>query len=155
MIDTPQQAVAEESRTASLRSRRMFCIEHGAGPVAFWLLAFCHCTGHACELMYEERLSDIVFRHILQHLGQSGQHPSVATGPEIFLAVGRLMLGKDVFAVAEIESRFLVEHDAVTVEQILVELVEVFLIARKPVHFRHHRHHHVECVGPPPIVVCP
>ena len=63
------------------------------------------------------------------------------------------MLGIDVFAVAEIESRFAVEHDAVTVEQILVEFVKEFLIARQPVHLRHHRHHHVECVGPPPIVV--
>ena len=100
----------------------------------------------------QEGLSDVGLWHVLEHLGQSGQHPAVAACPVVFLAVGRLVLGPHVLTVAEVEARLGVEHDAVAVEQVLVELVEIFLLARQAVHLCHHGQHHVEGVGPPPVV---
>ena len=93
--------------------------------------------------------------HVLEHLGQSGKHPTVAARPEVFLAAVGLVAGIDVSAVAVVESGLLVEHDAVGIEDVLVEFVKVDLVAREAVEFGHHRHHHVERVGPPPIVVGP
>ncbi len=63
------------------------------------------------------------------------------------------MLRIDVLAVAEVEAGLGVQHDGVAVEQVVVQLVQVALVTRQPVHLGHHRHHHVERVGPPPVVV--
>ena len=64
------------------------------------------------------------------------------------------MFGIDVLTIAEVETCFLVEHDAVCIKEVLVEFVEVLLIARQLIHLRHDRHHHIEGIGPPPVVVC-
>ena len=95
----------------------------------------------------------IVGGQVLQHLGQSGQHPSVAACPEVFLAAGGLVFRIDILAVAEVEAGLAVEHDAVAVEDVLIELVQVFHVARQLIHLGHNRHHHVERIRPPPVVV--
>ena len=123
--------------------------------MALGLLQLLHGAGQPLVFLHEEGLAHVGGRHVLQHLGQSGQHPSVATSPEVFLPVGRLVLRVDVFAVAEVEARLRVEHDAVAVEDILVELAQILCISCKLVHLRHHGHYHVEGVGPPPVVVGP
>ena len=95
----------------------------------------------------------IALRHVLQHLSQSCQHPSVASCPEVFLPRRRLMLREDVFSVAEVQSCLAVEHYAVAVADVVVQFVQIAHVARQAVHLGHHGHHHVQCVGPPPVVV--
>ena len=93
-------------------------------------------------------------RQVLQHLGKSGKHPSVASCPEVLLAAGTLVLGIYIFTVAEIESGLGVEHNRVAILDVFIEFVEIALIACSLIQLGHHRHHHIESVGPPPIVVC-
>ena len=95
----------------------------------------------------------MLLRQVLQHLGKGCQHPSVAAGPEVLLAGSGLVFRIDVFAVAEVQARLFVVHDGVGILPVLIHLVEVLLVARQLVHLRHHWHHHVERVGPPPVVV--
>ena len=52
-------------------------------------------------------------RHVGKHLCQSGQHPTIATCPEILLAQIGLVLWIDIFAVAEIKFCFWVKHQRV------------------------------------------
>ena len=63
------------------------------------------------------------------------------------------MFWPDIFPVTEIEARFLVEHDTVGIEDILIELSQVFGIPRQLVHLGHHGHHHVERISPPPVII--
>ena len=153
VVHTPEQTIAEERRTRGLRTGSLTRIHHRTGPVALRLLQFGHRPSHTCELLYEERLTDIGLRHILQHLSQSGEHPSVATRPEILLTGFGLMLRIDIPAVAVVQARLCIQHDAVAVEDILVELTEILGVTRQTIHLRHHRHHHIEGIGPPPVIV--
>ena len=95
----------------------------------------------------------IVLGEILQNLGKSSHYPTVATSPEIFLSICRLMLGIYIFTVTEIESCFLIIHDRVAVFPVLVHLVEIPLITSKEIHLCHDRHHHIEGISPPPVVI--
>ena len=63
------------------------------------------------------------------------------------------MPGVDILSVAEVEARLVVEHDGIGIAHVVVELVQIGRIARQTVHFGHDGHHHVERVGPPPVVV--
>ena len=63
------------------------------------------------------------------------------------------MFWPDIFPVTEIEARFLVEHDTVGIEDVLIELSQVFGIPRQFVHLGQHGHYHVERISPPPVIV--
>ena len=88
----------------------MILVKHRACPVTLGLLTVGHSSGQLAEAVLEERTVFIVARHIGKHLGQSCQHPAIATGPEILAAITRLCLGIDVFGIAEIEVLLGVEH---------------------------------------------
>jgi len=90
--------------------------------------------------------------HILQHLSQSGQHPSVSAGPKILLAIHALVLGIDILSIAEVKPRLAIEHDRVGISHVVIELVEVCLVVGELIHLGHDGHHHVEGIGPPPVV---
>ena len=63
------------------------------------------------------------------------------------------MLRIDIPAVAVVQARLCIQHDAVAIEDILVELTEILGVTRQMIHLRHHRHHHIEGIGPPPVIV--
>ena len=152
VVYAPEQTIGEERRAARLRSRSLGGVEHRPGPVALRLLTARYSCGQAAVFLDEERIVAVRRRHVLEDLGQSGEHPSASAGPEVLLPRGSLMGWIDVAGIAEVESRGAVEHDAVGVEQTSVHLVEIFLLSRQPVHLRHHRHGHIQGVGPPPVV---
>ena len=131
----------------------MFGVHHAACPVAFGLLDFGHGSRHRAKLLFEEVAVLVVGRKVLQHLGQCGEHPSVAPCPEVLFAVEALVFGVDVFSIAVIKVLVCVEHDAVGVGDVFVELVEIERVVSHLVEFGHDRHHHVEPVAPPPVVV--
>ena len=63
------------------------------------------------------------------------------------------MLRIHILPVAEVQARLLVVHDRVGILPVCVHLVQVLLVARELIHLRHHRHHHIQRIGPPPVVV--
>ena len=63
------------------------------------------------------------------------------------------MLRVDILPIAEIETSCIVEHDTVTEAKILIEFVQILCVACEEIHLRHHGHHHIQCIGPPPVVV--
>ena len=95
----------------------------------------------------------IVGRHISEHLGQSGQHPSVASCPKVLLAAFGLVFGIDIFPVTEIESGFLIKHQSVGISEVSIKLIQVFHIAGCLIEFGEYGHHHIQGVSPPPEVV--
>ena len=96
----------------------------------------------------------VILWHITEHLGQSCQHPAVATCPETLTAIaGCLHLWPDIFGIAIIELFILVKHQVVAPFEVLIELIQIFHVARGLIEFCHHRHHHIECIGPPPEVI--
>ena len=133
----------------------MLGVEHRACPISLRLLTGSHTLGHTLVFLYEEIAVGISRRQVLQHLGKSGKHPSVASCPEVLLAAGTLVLGIYIFAVAEIKSGLGIEHNRVAILDVLIEFFEIEVIARSLIQLGHHRHHHIESVGPPPIVVRP
>ena len=109
--------------------------------------------GHAAEFILVEGALVIVGRKVLQHFGKSCEYPAITTGPEILFARRCLMLGVYIFAVAEIKTGLGVIHYAVALGNVLKSLVKILLVACDFVQFGHHRHHHVQTVGPVPVVV--
>lgn len=132
--------------------RGMCGVHHAACPVAFRLLETGDGGSHVTELLHEEVAVAVVRGEVLQHLGKSGEHPSVATCPEVLLAVRALVTGVDILRVAVVQVLVRIEHGAVGVGQVLMELVEVASVVRHLVELRHDGHHHVESVAPPPVV---
>ena len=63
------------------------------------------------------------------------------------------MFRVDVLAVAEVQARLLIIHDGVGILPVLVHLIKVLHIAGELIQLRHHWHHHIQRIGPPPIVV--
>ena len=131
----------------------MLGIHHAAGPVAFGLLDGGHSLGHFLEFFHEEGAVLVVGGQVFQNLGQAGQYPSVAAGPEVLLPVDTFVLGIDIFGVAVVEVLFRVEHYLVGIGDVLVQFVQIEGVMSNLVEFRHDRHHHVQSVAPPPVVV--
>ena len=153
MVYAPHQAVGKECRTARLRSRSILFAQHAAAPVSFRPLAACHTLCQLPEPLLEESAVLIVLRHVAQHLGQTGQHPSVATRPETLSATGCLHFGINILRVAVIQLGLRIIHQAVAPQVILIHAIQEHAVARQLVHLRHQRHHHVECICPPPELV--
>ena len=121
----------------------MVRIHDRASPVAFFLLCFCYDVSKTLEFVDEELIVFIVFWHVLQNLSKSCKHPSIATSPEVLFAVHTLVLRINIASIAEIEACFFIKHNLVSIAEILVELVEILLIASKLIHLCHYRHHHI------------
>ncbi len=85
----------------------------------------------------------IVGGEVFEHFRQPGKHPPVATRPEVFLTVSGLVSGPHILAVAKIEFRLSIIHDAVADGHILIELVEIFLVTGDLIHLGHNRHNHI------------
>ena len=152
MVDSPQQSISEERRAARLRSGRHVFVEHRARPIALRLLTHRHGTGEPLIFLHEESVVRITLGHVLQHLGKSRQDPPVAARPEVLASVHRLVLGIDITAIPEIEARRRVEHDAVRIADVVINLIEILAVSRELVHLRQRRHDHVERIRPPPVV---
>ena len=131
----------------------MFGIHHTSCPITLGLLDFGNGFGQSLVLVHKELTVLIVSRQVFQNFGKSGQHPSVATCPEVLLAVGTLVLGIDILRVAIIDSSLLIVHDFVRITDVFVEFVQILLITGEFVEFGHHGHYHIKAVGPPPIVI--
>ena len=153
MVYAPHQAVGKECRTARLRSRSILFAQHTAAPISFRPLAACHTLRQLPEPFQKESAVLIVLRHVAQHLGQTCQHPSVATRPETLSATGSLHFGIDVFRVTVIQLRLRIIHQAVAPQVIFIHAVQEHAVARQLIHLRHQRHHHVERIRPPPELV--
>ena len=151
VVDAPQHTVGEKGGAGGLRAWGIVLAKHGTAPVATRALHTGYAFSQFAETLHEDVPVLVVLRHIGQYFCQTGQHPTVATSPEALAVVaGCLDLRVDIFGIAVIELLLLVEHQAVAPEEVLREFVEVFHFTREFVHFRHHGHHHIEGIGPPP-----
>ena len=128
VVDAPKQRVSEEGRAAGFWSWGHVFIEHGARPIAFGLLACCHSLCQTLVFVYEELVVLVGFRHVLQRLCQCCERPPVASRPEIFAPIGCLMFGEDVSAIAKVNARLGIEHDAICIKDVGVELIEMLLL---------------------------
>nr|GEU28650.1 HTH-type transcriptional regulator PtxR, putative [Tanacetum cinerariifolium] len=153
VIDAPCVAVHEERGAAGFRSRRVCGVEQAAGPVAVRRLHLFQGRRHVLELGDVLGAVRVVGRQVLQHLGQARKHPAVAARPEVLLAVGAPVFRVHVARVAVVQLFLAVVHDAVRVREVLVQLGQVLAIARDGIELGHHRHHHVQAVRPPPVIV--
>ena len=77
----------------------------------------------------------VVGRKVFEHLGQTGQYPAIAACPEVFLAVCALVLGIHILGIAVVQAFFVIEHDAVAHQYIVIEFVEIFGILGDFIHF--------------------
>lgn len=127
-------------------------IEQAAGPVAIVLLQRLEGRRHAAKALGQQGPARIVRRQVGQRLGQGGEHPAIAARPEILAAVGRLVPGVDVLGVAVVQAGIRVVHQLVRIREVFVQLVEVAPVTRGLVQLRHRRHHHIDAVGPPPVI---
>ena len=125
VVDAPEEAVSEECGAGGLASGGVVGVHHGACPIAAGLLEVGHGGGEATVFVEKEGAVLPVGGEVGEHFGEAGEHPSVAAGPEVFLAVGGGVGRVDVFAVAEVEAGVAVEHDAVADLDIVVEALEV------------------------------
>ena len=107
---------------------------------------------HAAVAVQNQRVCGVIPGQVGQHLGQAREHPAVAARPEVLAAVGCPVLRVDVLGIAVVQAGFLVEHQLVGPDEVQVQLVEVALVAGRLVQLGHGRHHHVQAVGPPPVI---
>ncbi len=95
----------------------------------------------------------VILRHVFQNLGKTGKNPTVASSPEVFFAIGAFVFGVYIFGIAIVQAFVIVVHDTVAYNDVIVQFVEVFVVAGDIIHLGHHRHYHIQTVRPPPIVV--
>ena len=90
-------------------------------------------------------------RHVGKHFGETCENPAVSTCPETFsLAACCLYFRVYILGITVIKLLVLVEHQAVTPQEIIREFVKVFHFSRELIHLGHDGHDHVESIGPPP-----
>ena len=153
VVDTPEHTVGEEGRAGGFGTWRIVFAEHTAAPISVGALDTGHALSQLTEALHEDGAVLIVVRHVGQDFGETCKDPSVAACPETLATVaGGLDLRVDIFGIAVVELFFLVVHQAVGPEEVVVELVEILDLAGELVHLRHDGHDHIEGVGPPPEV---
>ena len=131
----------------------MLRIKHTACPISFRLLTssnrLCQCTETICIF----RTIFICFGKIFQDFCQSSQHPPVSTSPKIFLSIYAFMLRIYIFSIPIVKSGFCIIHDTVSISKILMQLLQVEWILSNVIQFCHYRHHHIQAICPPPIII--
>ena len=95
----------------------------------------------------------VFYRQVLQHFSQSGQYPSITSSPEILLAIDCLVLRIDVFCITIIKILIFIEHNAIRINQIFIQLIQVFRIMSNLIEFCHYRHCHIQRITPPPVIM--
>ena len=131
----------------------MFGVHHAPCPIAFGLLDSRNGFRYLLELLYKERTMRIVFGQVFQHFCQTCQYPSVAPCPEVFLSVQAFVLRIHIFRVTIIQVLVFIEHDAIRVKQVLIQFFQIERVMGNLVKLGHDRHHHIQTVAPPPIIV--
>ena len=101
VVHAPKQSVGEEGCSGSLRTRCVVLAKHRTAPIPVGTLHTCHSLCQFLESLHEDTPVGIILWHICQHLGKTGQNPSVAACPKALAFVAsRLDFWINVFRVA-------------------------------------------------------
>src|SRR5688572_25766610 len=126
MMDTPSHAKQDQGAPARLADWYVFRVEEAHVPEAVRLLRFTQGRAHLQKVIQVERATRMVTWHAVEHLGQAGIDPAIASTPVHLFAVGRTFVEVPLIPVIQMVLR--IEKHSPSCQELAVGEVQVALV---------------------------